>query len=32
MFFVSTKAGYVPEDADKGVPSSILIEELIEAG
>jgi hypothetical protein len=32
MFFISTKTGYVPEDADKGLPSSTLIEELTESG
>jgi len=32
MFFISTKTGYVPEDADKGLPSSTLIEELTDIG
>ena len=32
MFFISTKSGYVSDDADKGLPSSTLIEELIESG
>jgi aryl-alcohol dehydrogenase-like predicted oxidoreductase len=32
MLFISSKAGYVPEDADRGIPSSVLIEQLIDDG
>jgi len=28
--FISTKAGYVADDGDNGIPASVLIEELIE--
>jgi len=28
--FISTKAGYMPDDGDNGIPASVLIEELIE--
>lgn len=28
--WVASKSGYVPEDADKGVPSSVLLEQLYE--
>ena len=30
--FISTKSGYVPDDADFGKPHTTLIEELIEEG
>lgn len=29
--FVTTKNGYVPEDSDNGIPSAVLIEQLIDA-
>jgi aryl-alcohol dehydrogenase-like predicted oxidoreductase len=28
--FISTKAGYMPDDGDNGIPASVLIEELFE--
>ena len=30
--FVTTKNVYVPEDADNGIPSNILVEQLIDDG
>ena len=30
--FIATKNGYVPDDADSGLPAAILIEELKEQG
>jgi aryl-alcohol dehydrogenase-like predicted oxidoreductase len=30
--FVSTKAGYVPDDADNGIPAKLLIDTMIEEG
>lgn len=29
--FVTTKNGYVPEDADNGIPSAVLVEQLVDA-
>ena len=29
---MATKAGYVPDDADLGIPGNILVEELISDG
>lgn len=28
--FISTKNGYIPDDADRGVPATILIQEMME--
>jgi aryl-alcohol dehydrogenase-like predicted oxidoreductase len=28
--FISTKNGYIPDDADRGLPASILIQEMLE--
>ena len=28
--FVATKSGYVPDDADNGIPATVLIDQLIE--
>lgn len=30
--FVATKHGYVPDDADNGVPANALIEQLVDEG
>ena len=30
--FVASKSGYIPDDADKGIPGATLVEELIDDG
>lgn len=30
--FVASKSGYIPDDADNGIPASVLVDQLIEQG